>query len=310
MEKNKKKEKDKKNEKKNKYSYESLWKSIIRPPRENYASKDLGPSSFICRKKNYSRRDFNILGSNGNILKCTFYEMDEVDRGKNLSLPVIIFLHGNAGSRTDCLKYLRGILENDINLFSFDFAGCGLSEGEYISLGYHEKEDLKIIVNFVSNLPHVSSIGLWGHSMGAATAIMYAAEDERIKCLCADSSFCDFNVLAKELVDKNIKIPNFIYSVAISFVRKTIIKKNGLDIYKLKPINEVKKIKVPIMFVHGVKDVLIDMQHSVKLFEECNSSPKIVNFFEGGHNSKRDRLIVQKILDFFKTYLNEEKYQI
>ena len=85
---------------------------------------------------------------------------------------------------------------------------------------------------------------------------------------------------------------------------------DGLDIYKLKPINEVKKIKVPIMFVHGVKDVLIDMQHSVKLFEECNSSPKIVNFFEGGHNSKRDRLIVQKILDFFKTYLNEEKYQI
>ena len=64
------------------------------------------------------------------------------------------------------------------------------------------------------------------------------------------------------------------------------------------------------MFVHGVKDVLIDMQHSVDLFENCEAAPKIVNFFEGDHNTKRDKLLVEKILDFFKTYLNEENFQI
>ena len=306
MEKNKKKIENNEN---NKLSYESLWKSIIRPPRDKYTSKDLGPPTFICKKKNYSRRDFNIIGSNGNMLKCTFFEMDEIDR-KVLSLPVIIYLHGNAGSRIDAKKYLRVILENEINLFCFDFAGCGLSEGEYISLGYHEKADLKIIVDFVSKLPYVSSIGLWGHSMGAATAILYAAEDKRISCLCADSSFSDFIILAKELVQKNVKLPNFVFSTAISFIRKTIISKNGLDIYNLKPVEEVKKIKIPIMFVHGVKDVLIDMQHSVDLFENCEAAPKIVNFFEGDHNTKRDKLLVEKILDFFKTYLNEENFQI
>ena len=307
MENNKKK--DNKNNDKISFSYETLWKSIIRPPRDKYSPKDLGPSSFICKKKNYSRKDFNILGCNGNILQCTFFELDEIDR-EVLSLPVIIYLHGNAGSRIDSLKYLRTILEQGINLFCFDFAGCGLSEGEYISLGYHEKEDLKIIVDFVSKLPYVSSIGLWGHSMGAATAILYAANDNRISCICADSSFSDFNMLAKETVDKNIKLPNFIYSTAISFVRKTIIKKNGLDIYNLKPIEEVKKIKIPIMFVHGIKDLLINMQHSVQLFESCNAAPKIVNFFEGGHNTKRDKLLVEKILEFFKTHLKLEKFQI
>ena len=256
---------DKINETKISYSYETLWKSIIRPYRHNYKLKELGPTSFRCRKKNYSRRDFDILGTNGNILKCSYYEMDEVDRENNLSLPVIIFLHGNTCSRIDCLKYLRNVLENSINIFCFDFAGCGLSEGEYISLGYHEKEDLKIIVDFVSKLPHVSSIGLWGHSMGAATAILYAANDKRISCVCADSAFSDFNILAKELVNSFIKMPNFIYSTLISFVRKTIIKKNGLDIYRLKPIDEAKKITIPIMFVHGVKDSLIHMKHSVNV---------------------------------------------
>ena len=308
MENNKKKD-NKNNETKVSFSYETLWKSIIRPPRDNYSLKDLGPSSFTYRKKNYSRKDYNVIGSNGNILKCTYFEMDEIDR-EVLSYPVIIYLHGNAGSRVDSLRYIRAILEKGINLFCFDFAGCGLSEGEYISLGYHEKKDLKIIVDFVSKLPYVSSIGLWGHSMGAATAILYAAEDKRISCICADSSFSDFNILAKETVSKNIKLPGFIFSTAISFIRKTILKKNGLDIYELKPIEEVKKIKTPIMFIHGIKDTLIDMQHSVKLFENCDASPKMVNFFEGGHNTKRDKLLITKTLDFFKIYLNEENNQI
>ena len=306
---NKKKKDNKPNEIKNSFSYESLWKSIIRPSRDIYEEKDLGATSFVCKKKNYSRKDFNILGYNGNILKCSFYEMDEIDR-KVPSLPVIIYLHGNAGSRLDSFRYLRAVLEKDINFFCFDFAGCGLSEGEYISLGFYEKEDLKIIVDFVSKLPYVSSIGLWGHSMGAATAILYAAVDNRISCICADSSFSDFNVLAKEIAAKNINLPNFIYSAGISIVRKTIIKKNGFDIYNLKPIEEVKKLKTPIMFVHGIKDVLINMQHSVVLFENCEATPKIINFFDGGHNAKRDKILIEKILDFFKIHLNEDNHQI
>ena len=55
------------------------------------------------------------------MLKCTFFEMDEIDR-KVLSLPVIIYLHGNAGSRIDAKKYLRVILENEINLFCFSLS--------------------------------------------------------------------------------------------------------------------------------------------------------------------------------------------
>ena len=309
MEKTKKKDEDNPQENNLSFSYESLWKSIIRPPRDIYTLKELGPYSFKCKKKNYSRKDFNILGYNGNILKCSFFEMDEVERHE-LSLPVIIYLHGNAGSRLDSLKYVRIILENQINLFCFDFAGCGLSEGEYISLGFHEKEDLKIIVDFVSKLPYVSSIGLWGHSMGAATAILFAANDNRIKCICADSSFSDFNILAKEMVNKKITLPNFIFDTAISFIRKSIMKRNGLDIYNLKPIDEVHKIKSPIMFVHGFKDNLINMQHSVKLFEKCCANKKIINCFEGGHNTKRDRIIIKKIIDFFNDNLKLQKLQI
>ena len=294
--------KRKNNNRKVSFSYENLWKSVIRPNRDEYSEEDLGLASFTVKKKHFSRKDYNILGTNGNILKCTYYEQDEIDR-KTLCIPVIIYLHGNCGSRIDSLRYIRKILENDINLFCFDFAGCGKSEGEYISLGYHESEDLKIIIDFLKKLPYVGKIGLWGHSMGAATAILYAATDNRVNCCCVDSSFSDFSLLTRELTDKVIHVPNFVYSTAISFVKKTVIKKNGLDIDNLKPIDVVENIKVPMFFVHGIKDDLINFQHTVALFEKCKSVQKYVNFFDGGHNTKRSKELVDKIMSFFKEHL-------
>ena len=46
-----------------------------------------------------------------------------------------------------------------MNVFSFDFCGCGLSEGEYISLGWWEKEDLKMVVDYLKKSGMVSTIG-------------------------------------------------------------------------------------------------------------------------------------------------------
>jgi alpha/beta superfamily hydrolase len=37
----------------------------------------------------------------------------------------------------------------NITVFSFDFSGCGLSEGEYISLGWNEKDDLKTVIDYL-----------------------------------------------------------------------------------------------------------------------------------------------------------------
>ncbi len=56
---------------------------------------------------------------------------------------------------------------------SFDFAGSGLSDGEYISLGYYEREDLAAVVEYLQKERNAGSIAIWGRSMGSATALMY-----------------------------------------------------------------------------------------------------------------------------------------
>lgn len=71
-------------------------------------------------------------------------------------------------------RIVHFLISRDITVFTFDFAGSGLSEGDYISLGYYEKGDVDVVFNYLRGLGTVSSIGIWGRSMGAVTALMYA----------------------------------------------------------------------------------------------------------------------------------------
>lgn len=291
------------------YSLDTLWKSIIRPPKELYTLKDLGFNNFNSYGRNYTRKDYKIIGRSGNILQCSLYEKEK-DQQNLESLPIIIYCHGNSSSQKEVQFYMHKILEADINIFAFDFSGCGRSEGEYISLGVYEQLDLKIVVDFVYKLPNVASIGLWGHSMGAATILMYAAKDPRISCICADSSFSDFTILLKELADKLVNIPGFVYSSAHSLTKSMVYNRNGVDIDRIKPVEEIEKIGIPTYLVHAMKDELINSEHTIRLYDACGAFYKYVYICEGDHNSIRHDNIINKIISFFKKYLFKEKNKI
>lgn len=285
-------------------SYETLWKFIIRPPRDEYEDEYLGDSVFSYRDKIYIRSDYDLLSSQGYILKCSFIEPEEEDRPRKI-MPVVIYLHCNSSSRIEGINQLAHLLKNDINLFVFDFAGCGKSEGEYISLGYHEKDDVKIIVDFVEKLPGVGKIGLWGRSMGAATTMLYAHTDPRISCVVMDSPFADFSLLAKQLCLQKITLPNFVLDTALAIIKSTIKKKNGLDISKLKPIEAADKPNPPGLFVHAMQDEMVPIQHSLNLSQKYNGEKSLVSC-KGGHNSARPKMVTERIMAFFCKYLKNE----
>ena len=282
--------------------YENLWKAIIRPPRDDYQPEELGNKMFYIMGKKYHRIDYDIVGENTNILKGSLIEPIDSDKSSN-SMPVVIYLHGNSSSRVEGIRYVNDLLKRGINLFVFDFAGCGKSEGEYVSLGYNEAKDLRIIVNFLQKLPSVGKIGIWGRSMGASTGLIYAHTDPRISCVCLDSPFANFISLAKEVCNRQIKLPDAILNTAIILIKNTIIEKNGLDLTKLNPIEDAEKTYCPIFFIHALDDDLIQLEHSIELFEKCPSKDKKLNVCEGNHNTVRQNSVIDKICNFFQIYL-------
>ena len=117
-----------KNEKeKTSFSYENLWKFIIRPPRDEYNENMLGTKFFKYNGKKYHRKDYEVKSSEGYKLKCSFIEPLQEYRPSEI-MPVVLYLHGNSSSRVEGYNMAPHLLKRNINLFLFDFAGCGKSE--------------------------------------------------------------------------------------------------------------------------------------------------------------------------------------
>ena len=286
----------------NKITYEVLWKAIIRPPRDEYIEEELGFPNFTIENRRYIRKDFELLNFQGYLLKVSMIEPDPKERPQDI-MPCVIYLHANASSRIEGLHIRRFLLKRNINLCIFDFQGSGLSEGEYISLGYHEKHQVKNIVDFVEKYPGVGKIGLWGRSMGAATTLIYANMDKRIKAIVVDSPFEDFRKLAKEMVLGQIKLPGFLVEGAISIIGKSVKNRNGMDINDIKAIDAVKNCEIPIIFIHAKDDELVPYHHSEDLIKNYKGKNKILKTVSGGHNGRRVNHLMEYVGDFFANHL-------
>ena len=133
-----------------------------------------------------------------------------------------------------------------IALLLFDFAGCGLSEGDYVSLGYHEKDDLNGIINQTLKDFPVSSLSLWGRSMGAVTAILFCEKyQQSITSMILDSPFNELATVVKEFASKNFNLPGILMTMAIKMISGMIEKKIGYDIFELNPGEAAKQIVIP-----------------------------------------------------------------
>jgi len=123
-------------------------------------------------------------------LKCSHWEREEThDWLCATKRPCTIYLHGNSSSRLAALDLLPVVLPLGSTLMAFDFSGSGLSDGEYVSLGWYERDDLQVVVDHLRASNKVSSIALWGRSMGAATALLHAHRDSSLSALVLDSPF-------------------------------------------------------------------------------------------------------------------------
>ena len=97
-----------------------------------------------------------------------------------------------------------------------------MSEGEFISLGWHERDDLACIVDHLRANRNVSTIGLWGRSMGAVTALLHGDRDPSIAGMVLDSPFSNLRTLCNELAKTHASVPSFLVGAAMALVTSTI----------------------------------------------------------------------------------------
>jgi len=189
-------------------------------------------------------------------------------------------------------------------LFCFDFSGSGHSDGEYVSLGFYERDDLAVVIEHLRQSGTVGCIGLWGRSMGAATALLHGDRDPSIAGMVLDSPFTSLRSLAEELVDVfiGVSLPKWVVSLAMNMIRSTIKGKARFDINDLSPISHVDKTYIPALFVAAEHDSFIRPDHARKLYTTYAGDKNLV-IVDGDHNTARPRFFLDSVAIFFHNTL-------
>lgn len=165
---------------------------------------------------------------------------------------------------------------------------------------------MKCVIAHLRATNVVSTIALWGRSMGAATALMHGYRDPSIACMILDSSFSDLTTLAEEMVEKGrdqgITVPSFVVSIALRFIRGSVKKQAGVDIRDISPIQNADKCFIPALFVAGEHDDFIHKRHSQDIHSKYAGDKNII-VVEGDHNSPRPRFMFDSVAIFLQTCL-------
>eukprot|EP00451_Oxyrrhis_marina_P039519 CAMPEP_0204392434 /NCGR_PEP_ID=MMETSP0469-20131031/61757_1 /ASSEMBLY_ACC=CAM_ASM_000384 /TAXON_ID=2969 /ORGANISM="Oxyrrhis marina" /LENGTH=309 /DNA_ID=CAMNT_0051386411 /DNA_START=130 /DNA_END=1059 /DNA_ORIENTATION=- len=250
----------------------------------------------------FTRTDVTLRNARGHQIHCSHYHPTEASA---TARPCVIYLHGNSSSRLEAISVLPTLLPRGITVFALDFSGSGISEGEHVSLGYHEKDDVKRVIDHLYATGKVSRIGLWGRSMGAATALMHTSRDQdRVKAIVCDSPFACLRSLSGEFTNSflNMQTPSWLVGMLFEWVRSAIQDRNKFDIMELKPIQYAATTFVPALFTAARDDKFVLPHHAQRIYQAYGGCKRF-ELVEGDHNSLRPWSWHNTVADFFVEHL-------
>jgi pimeloyl-ACP methyl ester carboxylesterase len=100
--------------------------------------------------------------------------------------PTVILVPGFTDNKSGILRYGVG-LHAEVNLVAYDPRNIGRSSGDKTTGGVLEATDLRAVIDWVERTKGAERIGVLGNSLGAATALAEAVDDERVSALALDS---------------------------------------------------------------------------------------------------------------------------
>ena len=237
-----------------------------------------------------------VTAKDGIILKGTEYIKDEQ------SNDWAIILHGYRSSPDSVISIGRHFSEEGYNVLIPYMRATGESEGEYIGMGWLDKDDLQCWINKIIEQNNNANIVLHGSSMGAATVLMASGDDlpSNVKAIIEDSGYTSvWDIFASE-AKVRFGLPEFpvlnMFKIVANFRAK-------YDIKKASALEQVKKANIPILFIHGDSDDFVPEYMCEQLYNVANCKKEKLIIQGAGHTESRYKepeTYYNKIFEFLK----------
>lgn len=245
--------------------------------------------------------EIKIPSSKGNLAATIHYPEKKTER-------LAILCSGKLDSKD--YKHLVGLADSlskqGYTVVRFDVTGIWESDGDisdYTTTQY--LEDIKKVLDYMLRQANFTHILLGGHSRGGQVSILYASQDPRISLVLGimpsskrtmtgqrydEWKKTGFRVSYRDLPNDKSRKREF---------RVPFSHAKDMDQYDV--IEDVKRIKVPIIFVAGELDDVVLPEYVKEIFDNANE-PKMFIIIPGiGHdyryNDSEVEMVNEKILN-------------
>jgi pimeloyl-ACP methyl ester carboxylesterase len=215
----------------------------------------------------YPREDLTFAGEGGVTLKGWRFRTDQPRRG------VIVYLHGIADNRQSSWGLVSRFRPQGYDVVAFDARAHGESTGDACTYGYHEKQDLRRVLDALGE-PRVV---LFGVSLGAAVALQEAADDPRVAGVVSVSTFADLRTVARE------RAPVIASAAQIQEALALAGKEGRFDVDEASVVKAAPRVRVPVLVLHGAADRETLPAHSRRVHDALGGPKRLVLVPGAGH---------------------------
>lgn len=219
--------------------------------------------------------------------------------------PLILFFHGYHGTYGwDGYGFFRICKRNGFNILLVDERAHGKSGGNVITFGIKERYDCRSWAEYVvKRFGERTDIFLAGVSMGAASVMMSAelGLPQNVRAIIADCGYSEPPAIIKETV-RTMKLPVKPIYQLIKLGARVFGK---LDLEEAAPLQAVKKLKIPILFIHGAHDSVVPLSMGERLYEVCTVKKErvVIEGADHANSAMTDYETYEKaILQFIKEH--------
>ena len=220
--------------------------------------------------------------------------------------PWVIMLHGYTGWKEEMYHYAARYYDRGFNVLCPDLRCQGESDGDFIGMGWTDREDVLLWISKILESYPKAKIVLHGESMGASCALMLSGSDvpKNVKFVISDCALEDSMAMFKKQLKDWFSLPDLGF---IGSARLWLKIRGGYDLKDAAAINEVGKSKVPTLFIHGDKDKIVPVKAASELYEACGAAEKELMIVEGaGHAQscyKDPEAYYDKIFEFIESVI-------
>ena len=187
--------------------------------------------------------------------------------GPELRKPPVVILHGYTDNKGSYLDQARFLFDRGYPSLLYDQRGHGQSAPAKVSLGPLEARDLAEAIRMLSERGCGDRFAVWGVSMGAATALLAAADETQIVGVVAESSYERLYRVVVDTVRLRFRVPQFPL-VPLSLAIASL--KIGFNLFQVHIGDAVKSFgERPLILVSGAEDPRMTPELGSRLLAEA-----------------------------------------